>query len=81
MRVIWTTQAQKDRHAIWEYIAVNNPVATGEMDVRFSEAASLLTDHPWMGREGWCLVRGNCFPMNIIGWSMKFIRRLSGCLH
>ncbi len=52
MRVIWTTQAQKDRLAIWEYIAANNPVAAGDMDMRFSEAASLLADNPEMGREG-----------------------------
>ena len=52
MRVIWTTQAQKDRLAIWEYIAANNPVAAGDMDMRFSEAARLLADHPEMGREG-----------------------------
>ncbi len=52
MWVYGTRQGQKDRLAVWEYIAAITPFVAGNMDMRFSEAARLRADHPEMGREG-----------------------------
>ena len=52
MRVIWKPEALQDRLDIWDYIAADNPQAAARMDERFSQAASTLTDHPRIGRQG-----------------------------
>lgn len=52
MKVVWTPEAQQDREAIWDYIAVDSPRAAVKMDELFSKAAARLTDHPQLGRTG-----------------------------
>lgn len=52
MKVVWTPEAQQDREAIWDYIAVDSPRAAVKMDELFSKAASRLADHPQLGRTG-----------------------------
>ena len=52
MTVFWTLQAQQDRADIWDYIAADNPRAAAMMDTLFSEAATLLGEHPRIGRDG-----------------------------
>ena len=52
MKVIWTPQAEQDRDDIWEYIALENPVAAARIDGLFSEAAATLLIHPKIGKPG-----------------------------
>lgn len=52
MRLVWTPEALQDRIDIWDYIAADNPFAAARMDELFSESASLLTEHPKLGRAG-----------------------------
>jgi addiction module RelE/StbE family toxin len=52
VKVVWTPEAQQDREAIWDYIAVDSPRAAVKMDELFSKAASRLADHPQLGRTG-----------------------------
>jgi addiction module RelE/StbE family toxin len=52
MMVVWTPEAFQDRLDIWEYIAQDNQVAAAKMDELFSSAASLLADHPKLGKSG-----------------------------
>lgn len=52
MIVLWTPEAEQDRAAIMDYIAADNPSAAIRMDLLFGEAASLLADHPFMGKSG-----------------------------
>lgn len=52
MMVVWTPEAFQDRLDIWEYIAQDNQVAAAKMDELFSNAASLLADHPKLGKSG-----------------------------
>ena len=50
--VVWTPEAFQDRLDIWEYVAQDNQVAAAKMDELFSSAASLLADHPKLGKSG-----------------------------
>ena len=52
MMVVWTPEAFQDRLDIWEYVAQDNQVAAAKMDELFSSAASLLADHPKLGKSG-----------------------------
>lgn len=52
MNVFWTLGAQQDRADIWGYIAADNPRAAAKMDSLFSDAATLLSEHPKIGRDG-----------------------------
>jgi toxin ParE1/3/4 len=52
MMVVWTPEAFQDRLDIWEYIAQDNQVAAAKMDELFSSSASLLADHPKLGKSG-----------------------------
>ena len=52
MRVIWTPEAISDRLDIWDYIALDNPIAASQMDELFSSAASRLVAHSRLGHEG-----------------------------
>ncbi|MGB4345907.1 MAG: type II toxin-antitoxin system RelE/ParE family toxin [Burkholderiaceae bacterium] len=52
MSVIWTPEALQDRLEIWDYIALDNPVAAAKMDALFSIAAARLTEHPKLGKLG-----------------------------
>jgi addiction module RelE/StbE family toxin len=50
--VFWTPEAQQDRADIWDYIALDNPIAAAPMDALFSAAAARLVAHPQLGRRG-----------------------------
>lgn len=52
MKVRWTPEAERDREAVWDYIAADNPAAAARMDELFSRAAALLADQPKLGRAG-----------------------------
>lgn len=52
MRLVWTRQAHADRKKIREYILQHAPAAALALDELFSEKASLLLDHPNLGRTG-----------------------------
>ena len=52
MKVVWTTEAHRDRADIWDYIATDNPRAAARIDELFSNAAAMLAEHPWLGRPG-----------------------------
>lgn len=52
MKLVWTRLAEKDRKAIREYIAQDNPVAGLAVDELISEKAARLSDHPALGRPG-----------------------------
>lgn len=52
MIVVWTPEAQQDRADIWDFIAVDNPLAAVRMDELFSDAAASLKEQPRMGRRG-----------------------------
>lgn len=50
MRLVWARQAHADRKKIREYIVQHAPAAALALDELFSEKASLLLDHPNLGR-------------------------------
>lgn len=52
MEIIWTRAALIERDAIYDYIEARNPRAALALDHRFMEQAGLLTQHPYMGRNG-----------------------------
>lgn len=52
MKLVWTRQAHADRKTIREYIVQHAPAAALALDELFSEKASLLIDHPNLGRQG-----------------------------
>lgn len=52
MKLVWTRQAHADRKKIREYIVQHAPAAALALDELFSEKASLLLDHPNLGRTG-----------------------------
>ncbi|QQZ42316.1 type II toxin-antitoxin system RelE/ParE family toxin [Pseudomonas sp. SK3(2021)] len=52
MKVIWTPQAAQDRADIWDYLHDLNPQAALDMDIRFSQSAMQLVQHPQTGRPG-----------------------------
>lgn len=52
MKLVWTRQAHADRKKIREYIVKHAPAAALALDELFSEKASLLLDHPNLGRTG-----------------------------
>lgn len=52
MRVIWTPEAAQDRADVWDYIAVDNPLAVVHMDELFGDAAAGLALHPMLGKAG-----------------------------
>ncbi len=52
MRIIWTPEAERDRFAIWEYIAVHDLRAANRMDQLFGDRVARLADHPKLGRPG-----------------------------
>ncbi|KAA1286904.1 type II toxin-antitoxin system RelE/ParE family toxin [Alcaligenes faecalis] len=52
MRLVWTRQAHADRKKIREYIVQHAPAAALALDELFSEKASLLSEHPNLGRTG-----------------------------
>lgn len=52
MKIAWTPEAQQDRLDVWDYIAADNRVAAIEMDERFADAATRLSQHPKLGQAG-----------------------------
>jgi toxin ParE1/3/4 len=52
MQLFWTPEAIEDRDNIYDYIEADNPAAAVDLDESFGEKASLLVDHPDMGRIG-----------------------------
>ncbi len=52
MRLVWTGLAARDRKAIREYVARDNPAAALALDELFSEKAAHLIDYPALGRPG-----------------------------
>lgn len=56
MIVRWTPEAVKDRTAIWDFIAAENPGAAIRIDEAFGEAAARLATHPKLGKAG--LIQG-----------------------
>jgi addiction module RelE/StbE family toxin len=50
--VRWTPEAVKDRTAIWDFIADENPGAAIRIDEAFGEAAARLATHPKLGKPG-----------------------------
>ncbi|HEX4505875.1 MAG TPA: type II toxin-antitoxin system RelE/ParE family toxin [Alphaproteobacteria bacterium] len=52
MKIYWTEEAARDRDAIWNYIAANNPEAALRIDALFTDAAAMLTDFPFAGPLG-----------------------------
>ncbi len=52
MQVKWTSQAQRHRYQILNYIAADNPTAAIKMSDLFNQAAAHLVDFPNRGRIG-----------------------------
>lgn len=52
LNVIRKHDAHGDRHAIFDYVAADNPLAAVELDERFSRIAIKLETTPYSGREG-----------------------------
>lgn len=52
MKIIWTKNAVHDREKIWDYLHDVNPKAAIEMDSRFTEAVSRISQHPEVGPIG-----------------------------
>lgn len=52
MRVVWTPEAEKDRAAIWDYLAAHNSGAALRIDRLIGEAVGKLADFPKLWREG-----------------------------
>lgn len=52
MKVIWTPQAAQDRADIWDYLLSVNAQAALDMDLRFSQTARQLSQHPQAGPLG-----------------------------
>ncbi len=52
MDLLWTLESIEDRESIYDHIEADNPFAALAMDELFSQQASLLLDHPGLGRLG-----------------------------
>ena len=52
MKLVWTSEARADRHAIYDYIEADDPAAALALDEQFSKVATLLSERPMMGRIG-----------------------------
>ncbi|MGE8188611.1 type II toxin-antitoxin system RelE/ParE family toxin [Pseudomonas sp. NPDC086278] len=52
MKIIWTPAAAQDRADIWDYLHTVNPKAALDMDNRFSEAISRISQFPEIGPIG-----------------------------
>lgn len=52
MKLLWTLPALKDRRAIRDYIARDNPAAAVALDALISKKSSSLIKHPSLGRPG-----------------------------
>ncbi|MDI3358160.1 type II toxin-antitoxin system RelE/ParE family toxin [Pseudomonas sp. UYIF39] len=52
MKIIWTPAAAQDRADIWDYLHSVNPIAALEMDNRFIDAISRISQFPESGPAG-----------------------------
>lgn len=52
MNIVWTPEAERDRAAIWDYLAAHDPAAAVRMDRLFSETVAALADFPMLGHVG-----------------------------
>lgn len=52
MKIIWTPEAEQDRHDVRQYIAADNPLAAARMDELFGMAAARVSMFPNLGRPG-----------------------------
>lgn len=52
MNIVWTPEAEKDREAIWDYIAARDPDAAARMDRLFADAVAGLAEFPLLGHDG-----------------------------
>lgn len=52
MRIVWAPEAERDRAAIWDYLAARDPAAALRIDRLFGEAVARLAEFPLLGREG-----------------------------
>jgi len=52
VKVLWASEAEQDRDAIWDAIAAEDPLAAARMDLLFAQAAATLADFPMLGHVG-----------------------------
>jgi len=52
MKVEWTSDAERDRQEVWDFIAESDIAAADRLIHRFEEAIDRLTEFPRMGRPG-----------------------------
>lgn len=52
MNIVWTSEAERDRAAIFDYLAVRDPPAAVRLDGLFSQAVVQLADFPMLGHVG-----------------------------
>lgn len=52
MIVRWTPEAERDRQAIWDYLAARDLAAAVRIDALFGDAVGGLADFPMLGHEG-----------------------------
>lgn len=50
--MIWTPEAERDREAIWAFIAAESPVSAARIDTLFGRAAMRLAEFPNSGVDG-----------------------------
>jgi len=62
MKIIWSKNAVQDREKIWDYLHAKNPGAALDMDRRFTEAASRLSQNPKIGPVGIIAGTRELFP-------------------
>jgi addiction module RelE/StbE family toxin len=52
VNIVWTSEAERDRAAIFDYLAVRDPPAAVRLDGLFSQAVAQLADFPMFGHVG-----------------------------
>jgi len=52
VRIVWTLEAERDRAAIWDYLAARDPAAALKIDRLFGEVVARLAEFPLLGHEG-----------------------------
>jgi toxin ParE1/3/4 len=52
MKVEWTSDAERDRHEIWDFIAESDIAAADRLIDRFEETIDRISNLPKMGRPG-----------------------------
>ena len=52
MKVVWTSNAEADRRAIWDYLQARDPRAALRLDRLFGDTAERLEDFPYIGHPG-----------------------------